>query len=135
MYWIGFIAGSLCGMLIAFVYNRLHFIKEKRKVKKYIKRGLYTSSFTRTYGGKLSSDSRKETYEAVVEIGLLERTKTKMKIEIIGEIRTSISSDDNDIKQLKQLIEGWRDNDDEDIEWFEEHPADVRVGKIDDILK
>lgn len=132
MYWIGFIAGSLCGMLISFVYNRLHFVSEKRKVKKYIKRGLYTSTFTKTYGG---SDSRKKSYEAVAEIGLLERTKTKMKIEIIGEIRTSISSDDNDIKQLKQIIEGWRDNDDENIEWFEEHPADVRVGKIDDILK
>lgn len=125
MYWLGFIIGTLFGLLVAFLYRRF---KRRKAKKKYLKRGLCTSEFQRTNGYGQKTD-----YDVHAEIGLLERTKTKIKIEVI-DLRTSISSNEASKKQIIDIIEGWRDVNDSEIEWFEPHPGDVRGEKIDGIL-
>ena len=125
---IGIILGGILGFLFHSVYL---YWKEGRVQKKYIKRGLYTSApngFTRTY-----SDGSKQDYQVVAEIGMVERTKTKVKIEVLT-LRTSINSDASNKNQVINIINGWRDKNDSEVEWFEPHPGDVRNKKIDKVL-
>ena len=132
MYWLGLISGIVITFLGLFTWLKIDSFIEKRKgkkyIKKYIKRGLYISEFTRSNGY-----GKKTDYTVHAEVGLVERTKTKIKIEVIN-LRTSISSDEIAKKQVTDIIEGWRDIDDTEIEWFEPHPGDVRGEKIDNIL-
>jgi len=131
-----FILGLVVGILLTIVsvlFFRL--IKNNRKdskpkkKRKYIRRGLYTGEFTRTYG----NSSNKDDYTASAEIIEVERTKTKSKVEVVN-LKTSMTSDERNRNQIIDIIEGWIDSNDSHIEWFEKHPGDERASKIDDIL-
>jgi hypothetical protein len=132
MFILGLISGILLGggglFAWAYIADKRDKKKAKLKQKKYIKRGLYTGEFTRGSGTPHEVD-----YDVTAEVGIVERTKTKIKIEVI-DLKTSISSNTSSIEQITNIIEGWRNANDSQIEWFEPHPEDVRNNKIDDIL-
>ncbi len=127
-----FILGLIVGIVItiaamffiAYVMNR-----RDEKKRKFRRRGLFTGTFTTDYEGK------KDTYDVSVEVGEVERTKTKSKIVIIGKIQSSRSLSHSITLNLPKIIEGWRETDSSRIEWFEEHPEDVRNEKIDNLLE
>lgn len=129
MYWIGLITGITLTLLFILLSKIIFKGFWKTKHKKYIKRGLYSAEFTRT-----DKHGEAVDYNVYAEIGLVERTKNKIKIEVTN-LRTSLYSDSNSKNQIINIIEGWRDINDKGIEWFEEHPSDVRANKIDQLIK
>lgn len=135
MFVLGFTLGALSTVTVALIIILVKKYKSeseprKNRKEKYIRRGLFSGGFTRTYG---NDETLTEEYTVTAEIGEVERTKTKSKIEVI-ELRVSITSDETNKQQIIDIIEGWKDSNDSEIEWFEKHPGDERAEKIDELL-
>ncbi len=127
---LGIIIGIASTLLILFIVVKISISKDKKKEVKYLRKGLYSATFVSTD----RNTGKKNNYDVSVEIGEIERTKTKSKIVISGDIKATIYTDDSLKKQLMGMIEGWIDTDDKEIEWFKKHPGDERAKKIDTIL-
>lgn len=126
-YIISFILGAATASLV-FLSN-----KNKPGKPKYIRRGIYVNSYsvtTTAHGVKLSSP---ETVEVQFEVGELESTDKKSKIEVISCLASK--SKYNTEVEKKDFIEmenhKWVDSD--KIDWINTLASD-RNDKIDKIL-
>ena len=75
------------------------------------------------------------TFEVQFEVGELERTDKKSKVETINCIPSGTKhSDANTIEKVKKLVDkSWIDS--SDIEWITESISDKREEKLEKLLK
>lgn len=114
------------GIIIGFGLGR---IPTKRKDKKpYLRRGIYNRDYTATKMGN------SETISVQFEIGEVESTGTKSKIEIISyKVNKTGYNSMSDKTMLYDLVNNsWVEQ--KDIEWIVDSAAEMRDKKINEIL-
>jgi len=134
-----FICGLLLGGLLFFVFgfvvgnSKSEGTKDtkkkepKKSTKEYTRRGIWTNGYS---GG--SGESKKK-FEVQFELGEVECTSTKSKVEVISMVSSrSEYNDDITRKKITEMVNNtWMLS--TDIEWIDE-TAKVRNDKIDQIL-
>ncbi len=95
-----FICGFILGMTLVILSRKIT-SSEKDKTQKYQRRGIMDRSFTATDGF-----GQKSKIDVQFEVGELERTDKKSKIEIISFVTgtSTVNSSSNQRKNLKSLI-------------------------------
>ena len=125
MIFLGILIGFILGLPIGFIKWK----KKTQVVEKYHRRGILEKEFSVT--DRITGKSK--TIQVQYEIGELESTDVKSKIEVI--LLTPSQSEyltDYYKKKLTELIDkSWIDS--KDINWITT-AADVRNKKIDEIL-
>lgn len=129
---IGFLVGGLVFGVLGFLIGNSKEQKEKetetkKEEPKYTRRGIWSNGYS---GG---SGENKKSFEVQFELGELESTSTKSKVEVISMV--SSRSEYNDTATKKKLAEmvdnTWMLS--TDIEWIDE-TSKMRNDKIDQIL-
>ncbi len=123
-----FILGLVIGgLLFGFLGFKLG-TKEEEKVEKYIRRGIWTNSYTVSNGG-----ISKKSFDVQFELGEIESTKDRSKVEVISMV--SSSSEYNDVithKKLSIMVNNtWMLS--SDIDWIDDK-SKIRNDKINKIL-
>ena len=131
MYFVlGMLVGFILGILVALLVTKS---KEKDKVKEeekksvYIRRGIWTNE----YSSGVGTDRKK--FEVQYELGELESTATKSKVEIISSAASKSAFNDDSTKNTlsKMVNHTWILS--SEIEWIED-TAKTRNDKIDQLL-
>jgi hypothetical protein len=124
MIWIGILIGLILGSVSTYLY----FLNKKlKKVNKFYRRGIWTNTYTTTSSGK--------SFIVQFELGELEKTSTKSKVEIISLVadQSEFNTDLNKKRISSMLNNTWIIS--SDIEWIENDLAKKRNDKIEEILK
>lgn len=124
MIWIGILVGLILGISSTFLYFLLS-SKDKKVKEKFLRRGIFTNTYTA--GGK--------SFDVQFELGELEKTSTRSKVEIISlTANQSEFNTDSNKKRITDMINNtWINSD--GIEWIEDDLAKKRNEKIEEILK
>ena len=125
MIWLGILIGFILGMGSTCLYFSLN-SKDKKVKDKFLRRGIFTNTYT-TVGGK--------SFDVQFELGELEKTSTRSKVEIIS-MTADQSEFNNDLtkKRINDMVNNtWIKS--EGIEWIEDDLAKKRNDKIEQILK
>ena len=129
---IGFLVGGLIfgvlGFLVGNSKEKETETKESKKEEtKYIRRGIWTNGYS---GG---SGENKKKFEVQFELGEVECTSTKSKVEVISMVSSrSEYNDDLTRKKISEMVNNtWMVS--TDIEWIDE-TSKMRNDKIDQIL-
>lgn len=125
----GILVGLIISLLIGFILVMIDKNNKKSKEVKYIRRGIYNSSYTSTN----DVTHKKKSFDVQFELGELESTTTKSKVEIIHCVPSSsdYSSDALKKKIGKMMNNTWILS--SEIEWISDL-AKVRGDKLDQIL-
>jgi len=121
----------LLWIIIGFIFGVMtRFIKSSEKKSKYIRRGIMIRQYQVSTMGTPNG-----TFEVQFEVGELERTDKKSKVETINCIPSGTQhSDTNTIEKVKKLVDkSWIDS--SDIEWITESISDKREEKLEKLLK
>ena len=118
---IGIIIGLLIGLIISF--------SKKNSIPKYQRRGILYREYSVSNGGVRVSE-----FSCQLEVGELERTDKKSKIEIINYIPSGTQhSSESDERKVRKLIDkSWIDS--SEIEWITDSLSDQRNQKLNQIL-
>ena len=110
MIWLGILVGLILGVGSTCLYF-LSNSKDKKVKEKFLRRGIYTDTYT-TVGGK--------SFDVQFELGELEKNSTRSKVEVISlvadqsEFNTDLTRD-----RIKGTINNtWIKS--EEIEWIED---------------
>lgn len=127
---IGFLIGGLLFGILGFVIGNSKEKKETKQSKKdqkYTRRGIYTNGYS---GGTGAS---KKSFEVQFELGEVEHTSNKSKVEVISMVSSrSEYNDDLTKKKIGEMINNtWMLS--TDIEWIDDI-AKLRNEKIDQLL-
>ena len=127
---IFFFVGFITGIFFLKIYQSVKINKTKTKRPKYLRRGLYTSSYSISQNGY-------KTGEVTVqfEVGELEKTSTKSKVEVINLSTSSAvyNREGDDRNRMKSMVNNlWIDS--SEIEWVEDHLQQKRDEKLNEIL-
>ena len=124
---IGFILGILGTLLVTISKEKDKVAKEEEKKSVYIRRGIWTNE----YSSGIGTDRKK--FEVQYELGELEATATKSKVEIISSAASKSAFNDDSTKNTlsKMVNHTWILS--SEIEWIED-TARVRNDKIDQLL-
>jgi hypothetical protein len=127
---IGFLVGGLIFGIIGFLIGNQKEEKEretKKEEPKYIRRGIWSNG----YSGR--SGENKKDFEVQFELGEVESTSTKSKVEVISMVASrSEFNDTTTKKKLSEMVDNtWMLS--TDIEWIDE-TSKMRNDKIDQIL-
>ena len=125
-----FILGIITGIFFLKIYQSVKTNKSKTKGSKYLRRGLYTNSYTISQNGS-------KTGEVTVqfEVGELEKTSTKSKIEVINLSTSSAAynKEGDDRDKMKSMVNNlWIDS--KEVEWIEDPVQKMREEKLNEIL-
>ena len=125
MIWIGILVGLILGTGSTSLYF-LSSSKDKKVKEKFLRRGIFTNTYT-TVGGK--------SFDVQFELGELEKTSTRSKVEIISlTANQSEFNTDSTKKRISDMINNtWINSD--GIEWIEDDLAKKRNDKIEQILE
>lgn len=127
---IFFFVGFITGIFFLKIYQSVKINKTKTKRPKYLRRGLYTNSYSISQNGY-------KTGEVTVqfEVGELEKTSTKSKVEVINLSTSSAvyNKEGDDRNKMKSMVNNlWIDS--SEIEWVEDHLQQKRDEKLNEIL-
>ena len=122
---VGFIFGILVTLLVTKEKDKAE--KEEEKKSVYIRRGIWTNE----YSSGVGTDRKK--FEVQYELGELESTATKSKVEIISSAasKSAFNDDSTKITLHKMVNHTWILS--SEIEWIED-TAKTRNDKIDQLL-
>jgi hypothetical protein len=126
MIWLGIFIGLTLGVGSTCLYF-LSNSKGKEVKEKFLRRGIWTNTYTTI------DDSK--SFHVQFELGELEKTSTRSKVEIIY-MTADQSEFNNDLtkKHIKDMVNNtWMHSD--KIEWIEDDVATTRNNKIEQILK
>ena len=127
---IFFFIGFITGIFFLKIYQSVKTNKTKTKKSKYLRRGLYTNSYTTSQNGH-------KTGEVTVqfEVGELEKTPGMSKVEVIN-LSTSnalYNKEGVDRDNMKSMVHNlWLDS--SQIEWIEDPIQKMREEKLNEIL-
>ena len=125
-----FFVGFITGIFFLKIYQSVKTNKTKTKKSKYLRRGLYTNSYTTSQNGH-------KTGEVTVqfEVGELEKTPGMSKVEVIN-LSTSnalYNKEGVDRDNMKSMVDNlWLDS--SQIEWIEDPIQKMREEKLNEIL-
>ena len=124
---VGFILGILGTLLVTISKEKDKAEKEEEKKNIYIRRGIWTNE----YSSGVGTDRKK--FEVQYELGELESTATKSKVEIISSAasKSAFNDDSTKIALHKMVNHTWILS--SEIEWIED-TAKTRNDKIDQLL-
>jgi hypothetical protein len=124
---IGFILGILGTLLVTISKEKDKVAKEEEKKSVYIRRGIWTNEYSSGIG------TERKKFEVQYELGELEATATKSKVEIISSAASKSAFNDDSTKNTlsKMVNHTWILS--SEIEWIED-TARVRNDKIDQLL-
>jgi len=124
---VGFILGILGTLLVTISKEKDKVAKEEEKKSVYIRRGIWTNEYSSGIG------LEKKTFNVQYELGELEATATKSKVEIISSAASKSAFNDDSTKNTlsKMVNHTWILS--SEIEWIED-TARVRNDKIDQLL-
>ena len=124
---VGFILGILVTLLFTIVKKKEEEKKEEEKKSIYIRRGIWTNE----YSSGVGIDRKK--FEVQYELGELESTATKSKVEIISSAasKSEFNNDSTKTTLHKMVNHTWILS--SEIEWIED-TAKTRNDKIDQLL-
>jgi hypothetical protein len=131
---LSFLGGILVGLIISLLIGLIlvgvdRNNKKNKEVSKYLRRGIYSTSYTTTNDVTL----KKRSFDVQFELGELESTSTKSKVFVINCI-PSLSDFNSDAfreKISKMVNNTWMLS--TEIEWISDL-AKVRGDKLDQIL-
>ena len=123
---IGMLVGFILGILVTLLFT-IGKKKEEEKKSIYIRRGIWTNE----YSSGVGIDRKK--FEVQYELGELESTATKSKVEIISSAasKSAFNDDSTKIALHKMVNHTWILS--SEIEWIED-TAKTRNDKIDQLL-
>lgn len=127
---IFFFVGFMTGIFFLKIYQSVKINKTKTKEPKYLRRGLYTNSYSISQNGY-------KTGEVTVqfEVGELEKTSAKSKVEVINLSTSSAvyNKEGDDRNRMKSMVNNlWIDS--TEIEWVEDALQQKREEKLNEIL-
>ena len=124
---IGFILGILGTLLVTISKEKDKVAKEEEKKSVYIRRGIWTNEYSSGIG------TERKKFEVQYELGELEATATKSKVEIISSAASKSAFNDDSTKNTlsKMVNHTWILS--SEIEWIED-TAKTRNDKIDQLL-
>jgi hypothetical protein len=131
---IFFFIGFITGIFFLKIYHSINKSNKTNKVKKeqskYLRRGLYSNSYSITTAGVQTG-----TVDVQFEVGELERTSLKSKIEVINLSTSSAAynREGQDRDRIKSMINNsWVSSN--EIEWIEDDLSQKRDEKLNEIL-
>jgi len=127
---IFFFIGFITGIIFLKIYQSVKTNKTKTKRSKYLRRGLYTNSYTTSQNGH-------KTGEVTVqfEVGELEKTPGMSKVEVINLSTSSAAYNKEGVDRdnMKSMVHNlWLDS--SQIEWIEDPIQKMREEKLNEIL-
>ena len=127
---IFFFVGFITGIFFLKIYQSVKINKTKTKEPKYLRRGLYTNSYSISQNGH-------KTGEVTVqfEVGELEKTPGMSKVEVINLSTSSAvyNKEGDDRNRMKSMVNNlWIDS--TEIEWVEDALQQKREEKLNEIL-
>jgi hypothetical protein len=127
---IFFFVGFITGIFFLKIYQSVKTNKTKTKKSKYLRRGLYTNSYTTSQNGH-------KTGEVTVqfEVGELEKTPGMSKVEVINLSTSSAAYNKEGVDRdnMKSMVHNlWIDS--SQIEWIEDPIQKMREEKLNEIL-
>jgi hypothetical protein len=127
---IFFFVGFITGIFFLKIYQSVKTNKTKTKKSKYLRRGLYTNSYTTSQNGH-------KTGEVTVqfEVGELEKTPGMSKVEVINLSTSSAAYNKEGVDRdnMKSMVHNlWLDS--SQIEWIEDPIQKMREEKLNEIL-
>lgn len=101
--------------------------ENKERVKEYTRRGIWSNGYS------MGNGENKRSFDVQFELGELESTSTKSKVEVISMVASRSECNDNQTKQkLAEMVNyTWMLS--SDIEWIDD-TTKMRNDKIDQIL-
>jgi hypothetical protein len=125
-----FFVGFITGIFFLKIYQFVKTNKTKTKKSKYLRRGLYTNSYTTSQNGH-------KTGEVTVqfEVGELEKTPGMSKVEVINLSTSSAAYNKEGVDRdnMKSMVHNlWLDS--SQIEWIEDPIQKMREEKLNEIL-
>jgi len=132
MFYLYYILGIITGIFLLKIYQLIKINKQKQKTKKpkYLRRGIYTNSYTISNSGVHTG-----SVDVQFEIGELEKTSNKSKVEVIN-ISTSNAEYNREGPSRDRLVSminiSWIDSN--LIEWIEDPIQKIRDEKLNEIL-
>lgn len=130
---IGFLVGGLIFGILGFTIGNSKSETKENKEKEKVKQPQYTRRGIWSNGYSMGNGEKKRSFDVQFELGELESTSTKSKVEVISMVASH--SECNDSQTKKQLAEmvnyTWMLS--SDIEWIDD-TAKMRNDKIDQIL-
>jgi hypothetical protein len=125
-----FFVGFITGIFFLKIYQSVKKNKTKTKRSKYLRRGLYTNSYSISQNGS-------KTGEVTVqfEVGELEKTPGMSKVEVINLSTSSTvyNKEGDDRDRMKSMVDNlWLDS--SQIEWIEDPIQKMRDEKLNEIL-
>ena len=127
---IFFFIGFITGIFFLKIYQSVKKNKTKTKRSKYLRRGLYTNSYSISQNGY-------KTGEVTVqfEVGELEKSPGMSKVEVINLSTSSTvyNKEGYDRDRMKSMVDNlWLDS--SQIEWIEDPIQKMRDEKLNEIL-
>jgi hypothetical protein len=127
---IFFFVGFITGIIFLKIYQSVKTNKTKTKRSKYLRRGLYTNSYSISQNGH-------KTGEVTVqfEVGELEKSPGMSKVEVINLSTSSTvyNKEGDDRDRMKSMVDNlWLDS--SKIEWIEDPIQKMRDEKLNEIL-
>ena len=127
---IFFLVGFITGIIFLKIYHSVKTNKTKTKRSKYLRRGLYTNSYSISQNGH-------KTGEVTVqfEVGELEKSPGMSKVEVINlsTSNTVYNKEGDDRDRMKSMVDNlWLDS--SQIEWIEDPIQKMRDEKLNEIL-
>jgi len=124
---IGFLVGGLVFGVLGFLVGNSKSEDTKTKEPKYTRRGIWTNDYS------IGSGDKRKSLEVQFELGELESTSTKSKVQVIS---MSVSKSEFNNESTKKTLSGminytWLSS--SDIEWIDDTSKN-RNDKIDQIL-
>jgi len=127
MFYLYYILGIITGIFLLKIYQLIKINKQKTKRPKYLRRGIYTNSYSINSGAK--------NVDAQFEVGELEKTQNRSKVEVIN-LSTSSAEFNSEGASKNQMISmvnnSWIDSN--LIEWIEDPIQKIREEKLNEIL-
>jgi hypothetical protein len=132
---IFFFIGFITGIFFLKIYQSIKKNKTKTKrvavkFSKYLRRGLYTNSYSTSQNGYKTGDVTVQ-----FEVGELEKTSGMSKVEVIN-LSTSndaYNKEGSDRDRMKSMVDNlWLDS--SQIEWIEDPIQKMRDEKLNEIL-
>lgn len=126
----------ICGFFTGFIIRTIFFSgknsgkKSSQMEKSYLRKGLYTHSYSVTQNG-----IQLKTIDVQFEVAEVEKTPSKSKIKVLDLVASSAeyNNDSTEKNKLKSMIENsWIES--KEIEWIEDDLALKREEKINNIL-
>jgi hypothetical protein len=127
---IFFFIGFITGIFFLKIYQSVKKNKTKTKRSKYLRRGLYTNSYSISQNGSKTGE-----VSVQFEVGELEKTPGMSKVEVINlsTSNAAYNKEGADRDRMKSMVDNlWLDS--SQIEWIEDPIQKMREEKLNEIL-